>query len=86
VSTKTIEYLADLLPDGHLSIPDEIRKKLKGISNKKVRVRMKLKTETIVKKQHPAFGIWSDRLLEGSSIEMAKGLRKKLESRDDVSR
>ena len=52
VSTKSIEYLADLLPDGHLSIPDKIRKKLKGISNKKVRVRIELKTERIVKK-HP---------------------------------
>ena len=76
MSTKSIEYLADLLPNGHLSIPDKIRKKLKGISNKKVRVRIELKTERIVKKQHPAFGIWSDRLLEGSSVEIAKGLRK----------
>ncbi len=85
MSTKSIEYLADLLPDGRLSIPDKIRKKLKGIHNKKVRVRIELKTERIVKKQHPAFGIWSDRLVEGSSVEIAKGLRKKLESREDVS-
>ncbi|MCF6150663.1 MAG: hypothetical protein E3K37_18705 [Candidatus Kuenenia sp.] len=85
MSTKSIEYVADLLPDGHLSIPDKIKKKLKNIPNKKVRVRIELKTERVVKKQHPAFGIWSDRLLEGSTVDTAREFRKKLESREDAS-
>lgn len=35
MSTEPIEYLADLLPDGHLSIPEKIRKKLERVSKKK---------------------------------------------------
>ena len=27
-TTKTIEYIGEILPDGHLSIPDEIKKEL----------------------------------------------------------
>ena len=33
--------------------------------------------------RHPAFGIWADRLSEVDSGEVAKKLRKKLESRTD---
>ena len=33
---KAYEYYAEVLPDGHLSIPDELREKLK--SDSKVRV------------------------------------------------
>ena len=86
VSAEPIEYLAGLLPDGHLSIPEKIKKKLERVSKKKVRVCIDLKTEKVRKRRHPAFGIWSDRLSEGSSAEIAEGFRKKLESRDDVSR
>ena len=35
MSTEPVEYLADLLPDGHLSIPEKIRKKLERVSKKK---------------------------------------------------
>ena len=83
MSTEPVEYLADLLPDGHLSIPEKIRKKLERVSKKKVRVYIDLETEKVTKKRHPAFGIWADRLSEVDSGEVAKKLRKKLESRTD---
>ncbi len=86
MNTKFIEYLADLLQDGHLSIPDEIKRKLKRVSGKKIRVRIDLEIEKASKKNHPAFGIWSDRLSEVDSGEVAEKLRKKLEGRNDVSR
>lgn len=35
MKAKSVEYLADILPDGHLSIPEEIRKKLKHASKKR---------------------------------------------------
>ena len=83
MSTEPVEYLANLLPDGHLSIPEKIRKKLERVSKKKVRVYIDLETEKVTKKRHPAFGIWADRLSEVDSGEVAKKLRKKLESRTD---
>ena len=83
MSTEPVEYLANLLPDGHLSIPEKIRKKLERVSKKKVRVYIDLETEKVTKRRHPAFGIWADRLSEVDSGEVAKKLRKKLESRTD---
>lgn len=82
---KSVEYLAELLPDGHLSLPDDIRKKLKRMSAKKVRVSIELE-DGRAGKDHPAFGIWSDRVAEGSSAEIAEGLRKEIESRADGRR
>jgi len=83
MSTEPVEYLADLLPDGHLSLPEKIRKKLERVSKKKVRVYIDLETEKVTKRRHPAFGIWSDRLSEVDSGGIAKKLRRKLESRTD---
>lgn len=81
---KSFEYLAELLPDGHLSIPDRIKKKLKGISKKKITISVEFETKEKWEKQHPAFGIWADRLSEGSSASMAEKLRKKIGSRTDA--
>ncbi len=83
MSTEPVEYLADLLPDGHLSIPEKLRKKLERVSKKKVRVYIDLEAEKVTKRHHPAFGIWVDRMSEVDSGEVAKKLRKKLESRTD---
>jgi len=83
---KSFEYIAELLPDGHLSIPDEIRRKFKRISKKKIKVSVEFETKMTGRKQHPAFGIWADRVSEGSSVELAEDLRKKIESRADVTR
>ncbi|MES0335851.1 MAG: hypothetical protein SFH39_05765 [Candidatus Magnetobacterium sp. LHC-1] len=41
---KTYEYYADVLPDGHLSLPDAIRDRLNHVS--KVRVVLLLNDET----------------------------------------
>ncbi len=83
MSTEPVEYLADLLPDGHLSIPEKIRKKLERASKKKVRVYIDLEIENVTKTNHPAFGIWADRFPEIDSGEVARKLRGKLESRTD---
>lgn len=81
---ESFEYLAELLPDGHLSIPDKIKNKLKGISKKKIKINIKLEAEKTWEKRHPAFGIWADRLSEGDSKSMAEALRKKIEIRTDA--
>ncbi len=86
MKVKAVAYLANILADGHLSIPDEIRKKLKRISKKKVKVSIEIESIGGVEKKHPAFGIWADRLQEDSSAEIAKELRNKIESRADGSR
>ena len=83
MKVKAVEYLANILPDGHLSIPDEIRRKLKKISKKKVRVSIEIEASRGVEKKHPAFGIWADLLPEDSSAEIAEELRNQIESRAD---
>ncbi|OGW09409.1 MAG: hypothetical protein A2W75_08250 [Nitrospinae bacterium RIFCSPLOWO2_12_39_15] len=40
---KAYEYLAEILPDGHLSIPEDLKGKLSGES--KIRVMLLLKDE-----------------------------------------
>ena len=83
MKVKVVEYLANILPDGHLSIPDEIRKKLKQISKKKVKVFIEIGAIRVVEKKHPAFGRWADLLPEDSSAEIAEELRNQIESRAD---
>lgn len=85
MKVRCVEYFADILPDGHLSIPDEIRKKLKHISKKKVKVSIEVKSIKAVEKKHPAFGIWADLLSEESSAEISEELREKIESRANGS-
>ncbi len=36
--TRTIEYIGEILPDGHISLPDEVMEKLDLISYHKVKV------------------------------------------------
>jgi len=43
---KAYEYYADVLPDGHLSIPEDLREKLK--TDSKVRVMLLLEDEDAV--------------------------------------
>lgn len=56
---KTINYSAKVLPDGHLSLPEEIIEKLGLAINSTVEVTLKLdrKRESAIK----AFGAWSER-------------------------
>lgn len=56
---KTINYSAKVLPDGHLSLPEEIIEKLGLAINSTVEVTLKVdrKRERAIK----AFGAWSER-------------------------
>lgn len=56
---KTINYSAKVLPDGHLSLPEEIIEKLGLAINSTVEVTLKVdrKRESAIK----AFGAWSKR-------------------------
>ena len=83
---KAVEYLANVLPDGHLSIPEEIRGKLKHIARKKVRVSIEVVSDQDVKTKHPAYGIWADRFSGKNSAEIAGELRNQIESRADETR
>ncbi|MDD5435684.1 MAG: hypothetical protein PH343_09680, partial [Nitrospira sp.] len=83
MKVKAVEYLANILPDGHLSIPEEIRKKLKHTTKKRVKVSIEIDASQEVNKKHPAFGIWADRLSGDSSGEIAEELRHQIESRAD---
>jgi len=40
--TITIEYVGEILPDGHISLPDEVMEKLDLISHDKVKVSITL--------------------------------------------
>jgi len=40
--TRTIEYTGEILPDGHISLPDEVIEKLDLISHHKVKVTITL--------------------------------------------
>lgn len=42
--TRTIEYIGEILPDGHISLPDEVMEKLDLISHHKVKVTITLDT------------------------------------------
>ena len=83
MKTEAIEYIADLLPDGHLSLPEEIKRKLMRVTSNKVKVIIEITLKDIDKPRHPAFGIWADRATEGDSIKFAGQLRKKIETRND---
>ena len=56
---KTINYTAKILPDGHISIPEKIKKEMGLAVNSVVRVTLESDTsrENIIK----AFGAWSER-------------------------
>lgn len=83
MKVKAVEYFANILPDGHLSIPEEIRKKLKHTTKKRVKVSIEIEAVQEVNMKHPAFGIWANRFLGGSSTEIAEELRNQIESRAD---
>jgi hypothetical protein len=40
VMNNKIEYTAELLQDGHLSVPEDIKEKLRQITNYKIKVRI----------------------------------------------
>jgi len=70
---KAINYTAKVLPDGHISLPDEIKEEMGLAVNSVVRVRLErdVKKENAIK----AFGIWSDRSEIKSGIEYVEDIR-----------
>lgn len=56
---KTVKYIAKVLPDGHLSLPEEIREKMGLVANSRVKV--VLEREIQREKVIEAFGAWSER-------------------------
>jgi hypothetical protein len=56
---KSINYSAKVLPDWHLSLPEEIIEKLDLAINSRVEVTLKL--EPVKENAIKAFGAWSER-------------------------
>ena len=56
---KAIEYIAKVLPDGHLSLPEEIKEKMELTANSRVKV--VLEREAKREKAIEAFGAWTGR-------------------------
>ncbi len=56
---KAMTYIAKVLPDGHLSLPEEIREKMGLTANSRVKV--VLEREAQREKALEAFGTWSER-------------------------
>ena len=86
MKAKCMEYVAELLPDGHLSLPEEIKKRLRRASAKSFKVSINVEAKKRSKEHHPAFGIWSDRDVSESSVELAAKIRRHIESRSDGTR
>ena len=56
---ETVEYIAEVLPDGHLSVPEEIIKKLNLKSHSKIRISI-LPIQTKKKGLTRFCGKWQD--------------------------
>lgn len=55
------KYIAKVLPDGHLSLPEEIREKMGLTANSRVKVVLFREREAQREKAIEAFGAWSER-------------------------
>jgi bifunctional DNA-binding transcriptional regulator/antitoxin component of YhaV-PrlF toxin-antitoxin module len=56
---KAMTYIAKVLPDGHLSLPEEIKEKMGLTAN--TRVKVVLEREAQREKALEAFGSWAER-------------------------
>ncbi|MBN1996999.1 hypothetical protein JW935_05560 [candidate division KSB1 bacterium] len=58
---ESLEYIAEILPDGHLPVPEEILKKLPRKLHSKLHIKI-TPAENIVKKKSLAefYGAWQD--------------------------
>lgn len=70
---KAIEYIAKVLPDGHLSLPEEIKEKMGLSANSRVKV--VLEREAKREKAIEAFGTWSDRSDIKDGVEYVEEMR-----------
>lgn len=70
---KAINYTAKVLPDGHISLPNEIKEQMGLAVNSVVRVTLErdMKKENAIK----AFGTWFERSEIKSGIEYVEDVR-----------
>jgi len=70
---KTINYTAKVLPDGHISLPNEIKEEMGLAVDSVVRVTLErdVKKENAIK----AFGVWSERNEIKGGIEYVDDIR-----------
>lgn len=70
---KAINYTAKILPDGHISLPGEIKEAMSLAVNSTVRVTLEKCTQrdTAIK----AFGIWSERSEIGDGVKYVEDIR-----------
>ena len=83
---KAVKYIAKVLPDGHLSLPKEIKEKMGLTANSRVKV--VLEREAKREKAIEAFGAWSERsdIKDGTEYveEMRAGWRERTARIDNV--
>lgn len=70
---KAIKYIAKVLPDGHLSLPEEIKEKMKLSANSKVKVILEIESQR--EKAIEAFGAWSERSDIKNGVEYLENIR-----------
>jgi len=79
---KNINYSAKVLPDWHLSLPEEIIKKFGLAINSRVEVTLKLdpKKENAIK----AFGAWSERTDIKDGVDYVSKIRAEWNNRTET--
>jgi len=65
------KYIAKILPDGHLSLPEEIKKKMGLTANSRVNLEREAKREKAIE----AFGAWSERSDIKDGVEYVEKMR-----------
>jgi len=70
---KAIKYIATVLPDGHLSLPEGIKEKMGLTPNSRVKV--VLEKEEQREKAIEAFGVWSERNDIKDGVEYVEKVR-----------
>lgn len=76
---KAIHYTAKVLSDGHLSLPENVKKEMGLVVNSTVKITLEKNTrrEEAVK----AFGVWSKRGDIKDGVEYVEGIRTGWEKR-----
>jgi len=68
-----IKYIAKVLPDGHLSLPEEIKEKMGLTANSRVKVVLEIEAQR--DKAIEAFGAWSERSDIKDGVEYVEKMR-----------
>lgn len=79
--TKVINYSGKVLPDGHLSLPEDIRKEMGLAVHAKVKVTLEIDRRK--EKAMKAFGAWADRSDIKGGTEYIKKIRAEWDERTE---